>query len=195
MKKALICFLFAFLPIQYGCSAADKTFDYSVDTAKISPSYDLLMERYGVVKSIATTKWDSFTHEEQKKLNLISNHVRLIETRVDRIRNKDIANMNGYRISIPELGYIHTLAKDAYTMAHEIATNHLWELSSSEILTLQSFDIQLKEMDDEIKSLTFQPSRTDVDHLLTSMLSIASASLKIIIPVVLGREIHATAEE
>lgn len=177
-----------------GCAAERKSFDYRVNVGGLIPPYDTMMERYGVVKSVAETKWDSFTVDEQKTLNHISNHVRMIEARVNRIRNKYIDNIEGARVSVPELGYIYTLARDAYDMSHGIAMNHVAELSPSEILTLQTFDGQLIELDNQIKTLTLTPQYQDVDHLLYNMLNISAAALKIILPVILGRELYAGQE-
>lgn len=194
MKKALIWLLFAFLPIQYGCAEQNSTFEYAVNPSVIAGPYDTMMERYKVVKALATENWDSFTENEQATLNVISNHVKLIESRVNSIRNRNVADMEGGKVTIPELGYIYTLAKDAYTMAHRIANNHLYELTSSQILMLQNFDIQLEEMDAKIKALTMKPDVASGENMLTSMLNVAASSLKIIIPVVLGREVYAGKE-
>lgn len=190
-----IYFTLAVVFILCGCATASKSYDYSVDIARIEPAYNTMMERYEVVKSVATDKWDTFSEEEQLKLNLVANNVRMIESRVNRIRNKHVDGMEGCRVTVPELGYIHTLAIDAYDIAHGIAVNHMPDLTSSEILTLQNFDIQLKEMDAQIKALTITPHYNDVDHLLYKMIHISSAALKIIIPVVLGREIYAGQEQ
>lgn len=190
--------LFAVLPLSLlltSCAAQAKPFDYNVDISGVIPAYDIMMERYGIVKSVAETKWDSFSIEEQKTLNLIANHVRMIDVRINRIRNSHISNMEGVRVSVPELGYLYTLAHDAYDMSHKIAMNHIGELTSTEILTLQNFDVQLKDLDIQIRDLTTSSAQyEDVDHLLYKMINISSAALKIIIPVVLGREIYAGQE-
>ena len=177
-----------------GCAAERKSFDYRVDLSTISPAYDTMMERYGVVKSVAESKWDKFTETEQRTLNLVSNYVRLIENRVDRLRNKNLDNIDGCRVTVPELGYIYTLARDAYDMSRGVAMNHIGDFTASEILTLQNFDFQLQEIDAEIKALTLSPQISDANHLLTGMLNLSSAALKIILPVVLGRELYAGQE-
>lgn len=173
-----------------GCASEPKSFRYSVNAARFSPAYDSMMERYDSVKAIAETRWDSFTEEEQKKLNLISNSVRLIESRINRIRMDHLDGMEGEQVTLSELGYIYTLAKDAYEKSHEIAMNHIGELSVTEILTLQGFDTKLKELNDEIKSMTISPSYNDADTMLYNMLYISSAALKIILPIVIGREMY-----
>ena len=178
-----------------GCATEKRSFEYSVDVKHIEPAYNSMMERYDVVKEMAENKWDTFSEDEQKKLNLVANYVRLIDARVLRIRNKHADGMEGTRVTVPELGYIYTLARDAYNISYGIATNHMAELSVTDVLTLQNFNVQLLELDEEIKALTVTPHYNDVDHILYNMLNISSAALKIIIPVVLGREIYAGPEQ
>ena len=52
----------------------------------------------------------------------------------------------------------------------------------------------LQEIDAEIKALTLSPQISDANHLLNGMLNLSSAALKIILPVVLGRELYAGQE-
>lgn len=176
MKKLfLLIFLTLFLAFSSGCS--QKHVDYSIDVAMINADYNLLVERYDVLRAFVISKWEIFSDADKMKLSTINDNVERIINKVDVLRSS-----RAYELSPADIGYMYTLGKQSYIMSKEIYMNYEPQMSQYEILSIKMFDDRVKELDKQMNDLMYDPKNADINYTLVSILTVVSVGLKLILP-------------
>ncbi len=160
------------------CTQTQK--NYAVDLAYINGNYNMMIQRYEIVKKLTKDKWQIFTEDEQSQLKLVDINVELIKTKVNTFRSE-----NFYDISPAEIGYLYTLARESYSMARKIAIDHRDQLTTSEMMSLTIFDNQLVDLDKMVADLVNNPDNVDINMTLSAILGIGGAALKILLPLLI----------
>jgi hypothetical protein len=178
MKKILVILLATSMLLTFGCS--QKQIQYSVDVAQINNEYNFLIARYDAISDLTGEKWDIFDIQDRDKLQTIDLNVVLIKAKVNQFRSTDF-----YQVSPSSIGYIHTLARDSYLMAKEVYIKNKGSLSNSEIITLEMYNEQLIDLDNQISDLIENPDNQDINSVIMSILSLTGTGLKLLMPLML----------
>ncbi len=164
-----------FLVFQTGCS--QKHVEYTIDMAMINADYNLLVERYDVLRAFVISKWEIFSEADKMKLSTINDNVERIINKVDILRSS-----RAYELSPADIGYMYTLGKQSYIMSKEIYMNYEPQMSQYEILSIKMFDDRVKDLDKQMNDLMYDPQNADINYTLVSILTVVSVGLKIILP-------------
>jgi hypothetical protein len=180
MKSYTLNLIFSILLIAglTACTAIQRT--VTIGTIDIVSKASVLKGQYEIVTQIIEKHRDSFSEEELQEFLHIDQNAKTVYTKI-----KDVIDIENFDITPQEIEYLYEASKDSYIRAKSLIEKYEGQFSPYEITQLRMFDVQLQEMDKSIKKLLENPETMDTRKTLTTILQVASLSLKVILPLVL----------
>jgi hypothetical protein len=175
MKKIIAIFMISLFILLAGCNK--QQVEYTMNMTLLTTNYMRLVQSYEKIENVVKKNWEVFSEEDQQKILKIESNIKLIIEKTGNVKN-----YNYYVPSTHELGYLYTLGKDSYEIGTELFLTYKDDLTTSDILMIQMYDNQLKEIDKSIQRIIKDPESEDINDILGSILDIAAVGSKIIIP-------------
>ncbi len=178
MKKIILSIVLAFTLLLGACS--QKQLEYTADVAYVNYEYNIVAERFDIVRQMAASRWDVFSETEQNDLKAIDVNIAMIKSKADKLRSQEF-----YEVQPSDIAFMYTLAVDSYDMSKAIAIAHRDKLTTIEMTQLEEFDLRVQNLDIKIQEILRSPDNASMNKAFVSTLSLAAMSLKLIIPMLL----------
>ena len=161
-----------------GCSPIQRT--VAMDTVNVVSKASVLKGQYEIVSQIINNHKADFSEDEMVEFAFIDQNATTVYNKI-----QDILDLENFDISPEEIKYLYEASKDSYERAKAIIEAHETQFAPYEITQLKMFDVQLQAMDKSVKKLLENPDTMDARKTLLTIISVASLSLKVILPLVI----------
>lgn len=178
MKKLLVVTMCIIGLVMSGCSVAQRT--VALDTVNVVSKASVLKGQYEIVSQIIDKHQTDFSIEESIEFANIDMNARVIYKKI-----QDVMDLENFDVTPMEVEYLYNASRMSYLSAKAIITLHEEDFTPLEMTQLKMFDIQLQEMDKMVKKLLENPETMDTRKTLMSIISVASLSLKVILPLLI----------
>ena len=178
MKKILVITMCIIGLVMSGCSVAQRT--VALDTVNVVSKASVLKGQYEIVSQIIYRHQADFSQEELIEFTNIDMNAKVIYSKI-----QDVMDLENFDVTPMEVEYLYRASRMSYLSAKTIISMHEEDFSSLEMTQLRMFDIQLQEMDKMVTKLLENPETMDTRKTLMSIISVASLSLKVILPLLI----------